>query len=774
MTQGSTLPRRPMQPGRFLLVSISLLALSLSSPAFARTLPEALGDTRVDFALRAMMRQADWNAQHGVTISPAGAPANGMQTTGEGAALVGSPDSPGVLDGGELPTTTVNLLLDGDVQRGDLERLGVDVNTQAGGVTTAIAPLALVPALLDTPGLTGVHPAFPMHKLLDVSAQAIDATAAWGGTPPTYSGASGKRVVVGIIDTGIDLNHADFKDASNNTRIKYLWDQTAFGTKPVGFTYGVEYTSAQINAHTCPETDDDGHGTWVAGIAAGNGRATGNSQPNYHYVGVAPEADLIIVKAMPYESGKLDAVNYVFQRAAALGEPAVVNISWGTNVGGHDGGYALDQAISALTGPGKLVAAAAGNNNNLGMHGRINLAAGATTTVQVNVPSYTQTTSTPENVYIEAWHDASASFDIKLTSPSGISTPLLSPGASNNNQSTTDGEIYVENDVQSTTRSKRIYAYFYRGVTYHPAAGAWKLTVTRRSGTTSGVCDFWISNWSLLSSTYPAFVTPVKDESRTVTSPATADSVLATGAYSSRLLWVNGNGATSLVPGAPVVGTVASFSSLGPRRDGKICPDFVAPGNDVISALSATLAPYESNAWKALDQVHYADAGTSGSSAHTAGALALLLQNQTHLTPSGARLILAAQAKVDVQTGAVPNNTYGYGKLDLKAGTTAVGDAMTRRFAFAPPFPNPTRGAANFVFEIPTGDLAALKTAPVVQIVDLAGRSVRVLSASRTQGIQRVTWDGKNASGVTARAGVYFARLVVGPNTAIRKFVRLD
>ena len=141
---------------------------------------------------------------------------------------------------------------------------------------------------------------------------------------------SGRGVVVGIVDTGIDLAHADFRAASGQTRIKYLWNQPWSGTPPAGFNYGAEYSEAQINAGGANHHDDDGHGTHVAGIAAGNGRATGNGYAAYRYVGMAPEADLIVVKMRNSDSDLINGVNYVFTRAAAMGKPAVALVAGAT------------------------------------------------------------------------------------------------------------------------------------------------------------------------------------------------------------------------------------------------------------------------------------------------------------------------------------------------------------------------------------------------------------------------------------------------------------
>src|SRR5204863_4513036 len=104
-----------------------------------------------------------------------------------------------------------------------------------------------------------------------------------------------------------------------------------------------------------PESDFDGHGTHMAGIAAANGGATGNGYPTYRYTGTAPEASLIIVKSLLYDDAVIDGVKYIFQKATSLNMDCVVLIAAGNNRGAHDGTSSLDAAVSALTGPGHIV-----------------------------------------------------------------------------------------------------------------------------------------------------------------------------------------------------------------------------------------------------------------------------------------------------------------------------------------------------------------------------------------------------------------------------------
>lgn len=154
----------------------------------------------------------------------------------------------------------------------------------------------------------------------------------------------GKDVLIGIVDSGIDYENPDFRNADGTTRILALWDQTLQnGKPPQGYHIGTEFTSEQINEalrmevreeryRIVPSRDTSGHGTAVAGIAAGNGRGSKNGK----YRGVAPEAGLLIVKmggagetGFPRTTQLMRGVDYIVRKAEELKKPVAINISFG-------------------------------------------------------------------------------------------------------------------------------------------------------------------------------------------------------------------------------------------------------------------------------------------------------------------------------------------------------------------------------------------------------------------------------------------------------------
>src|SRR5688500_8596725 len=377
---------------RSLLVGLLAVGPALAQAQTPRvlTLDEAGHDLRVDPVLGLMLQRAQHQADLPMESS--------LRTPGDETGGLANFRSAEV-----RPATPVAVMIEGTPHRAALEALGIVVGTVAGDVVTATLPLSLVPALLAVPGVDRVSSSAVVEKALNVSAYEVDADALWAGTPPTYPAGSltGNGVNIGMVDTGVDPRVADLRDTSNKTRIKFAWDQTWSGLPPAPYAYGVEYTESQINANLIEDFRDyDGHGTHLAGVAAGNGQATGNGQPAWRYVGVAPRASLIAVKAYMLESQIVDATNYVFLRSAVLNRAAVVNLSLSLTKGSHDGAYSFDRALSALTGPGKIITAAAGNRGLENGHARADLASGASADITFNIPTYTPSQSQTEFLII--------------------------------------------------------------------------------------------------------------------------------------------------------------------------------------------------------------------------------------------------------------------------------------------------------------------------------------------------------------------------------------
>jgi subtilisin family serine protease len=270
-----------------------------------------------------------------------------------------------------------------------------------------------------------VEAAYTVSPELDVSVPEAMNAAPGAGTP----GWTGRGVIIGIIDTGIDVTHASLRTASGATRVVRLWDQSMQGaaTSPPEFSYGSEWTAADIDAHLAagtsfPSIDRTGHGTAVAGIAAANGLAA----PATRYVGVAPEAELVVVvldaRAHAFASGDMvvDAVDYI--HAVTRGKRAVVNISQGGRLGPHDGhgDLDLDLADRLRQDANRIVVTSAGNLGDAGAHARVVVPPEGSVDLDIDVPTYTG-----PYLAVELWYDLRDRIKIELLDPAGQHSPRV-------------------------------------------------------------------------------------------------------------------------------------------------------------------------------------------------------------------------------------------------------------------------------------------------------------------------------------------------------------
>jgi len=565
----------------------------------------------------------------------------------------------------------IDLMVEGEASDAELEAMGVLVGSRLpNGVRTVRVPLSSLDELRAMPGLSRLVASRPLRMLNDSSVPGTLATPNyWSAAPPNFTGSAGANVIVGIVDSGVDWSHGDFRNPDNTTRILSIWDQNSAGSPPAGFAYGNECSSAQINAGTCTETDVSGHGTHVTGSAAGDGSATGNGQPANRFIGMAPRADIIVVATNFSGNGVIDGINYIFQRAAALGRPAVVNLSLGSQFGSHDGTEGLDTGVSSLTGAGKIVVASAGNEGGSARHAEQLVPAGPAQTITFNVPAFSAAAGTSNDyVLIDAYYNGPDNMSVTLTSPgpSPITVGPVAKGANAGNAASLAGNIYVENGfTPSASGAQNIFIQVYdSNASRPPRVGVWTVTLTPVATNASTECDLWLADFRLGTAGAAVTFTSDVENAELVASPGSATGVITVGAFTSKQSWPSIDTNNYSFVGATAVGTLAAFSSPGPRRDGVMKPDISGPGTAVVSSRS-TATPGISNPLINPDGVHFTQQGTSMSSPHVAGGVALYLADNPTMTPAMVKTKLAADALVDGFTGAVPNASWGAGKLRM-------------------------------------------------------------------------------------------------------------
>ena len=568
-----------------------------------------------------------------------------------------------VNEAGELDVFIV-----GDVSRAELEAAGARVRTQAGKVFTAFVPADAIAAVAALPRVTAVEGAALCEPELNQSVLSTNATYL-RGTGPGFTGLNGAGILVGDVDTGVDYSHGDFKDAAGNTRLVNIWDQTdAVGPSPPGYGYGSEWTSANINANTAREVDTNGHGTHVLGIAGGDGSQTGGAAPAYTYVGMAPMADLIMVKTTSYTTTILDGVNYIFGRATALGKLAAVNLSLGSQFGPHDGTSAFESGLSAISGPGRIISKSGGNDRGTNIHAKL-FAPLAGDSAKLTVAGGT---TNGRLLAIDGYYGASDNISVTIRSPGNKFIGPITLGGYNKaypgDTTGVNGRVYIENGLSFTSLGDReVYVEIMSlGTGVGSINGTWTFYFNPVSLGGTGRVDMWryyVSTTSLTATFSLKF-----SNDNLVGEPGNADSVITAASWTTKRYWTDCYGLNLNFTGAVDPGNLSPYSSPGPTRDGRQKPDIAAPGSAIGSAKTwdvTVTCPTTGSTLLNDGMNHVINQGTSMAAPHVAGAAALIMQKYGAVSPSFIKAMLNSRAIVDTYTGAVWNGDWGNGKLYL-------------------------------------------------------------------------------------------------------------
>ncbi len=538
------------------------------------------------------------------------------------------------------------------------ETMGIRIRSHTPELATVDIPYAQLKALRRDPQVRFIEAGQPLAPDLDRSLGWIGAAEVHQGSPPI----TGEGVVIGIIDTGIDYTHSDFINPDGTTRILFIWDQGLLPqgneTSPAGFGYGVEYARDQINTALTSnnpfslvrhrDTDStSGHGTHVAGIAAGNGRATGGGQPPGRYVGVAPDAELIVVRTkspgttLGDSTNAVDAYRYIFEKVAD--RPCVISQSSGMNGGAHDGSTLLEREIDRLLRvPGRAIVKSAGNEQKENIHAAAIVRQDESVSLDLEVPDNDRLADK-----VEVWYSSLDEVDVSVRTPDGEETGWVAPGEraqlnlANGNEVFLLSELFNENNGDN-----RIFVQLAVGTQARVSPGGWQLRL-RGKQSLSGQIDAWVER-DLSRSRQPEqarFSGTHLEPKKTLSIPGTANYVIAVGSF-------NRTNTTD---------QVSAFSSNGPTRDERQKPELCAPGEQIASSLSRDAG----RAAPEPDGVHHRISGTSMAAPHVAGAVALLFQINPKLTSEQARKILMASAeRAPGQTGYDPGR--GFGRLNVK------------------------------------------------------------------------------------------------------------
>lgn len=406
---------------------------------------------------------------------------------------------------------------------------------------------------------------------------------------------SGRGVLIGIVDSGIDIFHPDFRNEDGTTRIRELWDQSIPDETNSGYNQGRIFTREEINRaiaendRSFPSRDLSGHGTHVAGIAAGNGRASNGRQK-----GVAPESELLIVKlgnafpdGFPRTTELMLGMDYCVKKAIEWQMPLALNISFGNSYGSHDGTSLLETYIDNLSNIGRTtIAIGSGNEGNKGRHTFGRLSDSGTSQIELII------SGGETSLNLQIWKNYVDSFQIRLVAPSGADVILtgFSSGAYENVLDSTRLLWYFGSPSPYSVSQEIYLEMIPTAGNSYIQSGVWKIQLTPES-IVDGTYQMWLPSGNSIN---PATSFLVPTVSTTLTIPSTASNPITVAAYNSD------------------TDGFASFSGQGYTGLSLPKPDIAAPGVDILS--TAPGGGYTNNT------------GTSMATPFVTGSAALLME----------------------------------------------------------------------------------------------------------------------------------------------------
>lgn len=460
----------------------------------------------------------------------------------------------------------------------------------------------------------------------------------------------GQGVLIGILDTGIDYTNPIFINADNTSKIALLWDQTIYGENYLSNTYyGTEYTKEQINQAIqsenpygiVPSIDEIGHGTMLAGIAAGN------EVPEQGFSGVVPDAELVVIKlkqakqnlrdfwgvpenVVCYQQNDIEfALEYLEQAANKLGRPMSICVAIGTSQGSHDNSMSFNNSLSnRALNLNFAITIASGNEGNSRKHyfGSINPLVGYDT-VELKIGE------NENNFSMELWGDSPGLFAITIKTPSGEYIERILPRINEFYKIAfifEKTQIIIDYQVVEAQSGDQLILLRF----LNPVPGIWSFRVYGK-GDLSLSYNIWLPMEGFITNdTFFIQSNPYT----TILSPGNAIASITVTAYNTE------------------DGSLYQNTSRGYTRTGDIKPDIAAPGVNIISPTS--------------DQGFALVTGSSPAAAHTAGVAAMILEwgitkgNLPILNTTDVKILMIRGARRDTNLR-YPNREWGYGILDV-------------------------------------------------------------------------------------------------------------
>lgn len=592
----------------------------------------------------------------------------------------------------------------------------------------------------------------------------------------TDYGLTGRGTIVAVFDRGIDYRHPDFIKEDGSSRILYLLDLlddtgANDADNPIG--KGTVYTQAEINqaleSNTLlPTRDASGHGTPTAGIAAGNGRGSEG-----RYLGVAPEADLIIVKitseGAPAHNDQEaeapfsfiddyldDAIDFVNDKASEEGKPVAMIANFGSIQGPMDGTSTLSRVIDERFGPGfpgRAFVCGSSDDGGVANHAGGVFVQNETIELEIN--------KTTPSLRMDLWHHESDSVRIEIQGPSQSFGPYLSPANSTSlNDNTGEFALFYQGSevdfFGSTSPRKELL------IDFSGPNGVYTLRIT---GLTieNGRFDAILNPSNIISNasenTFLSFVEP----GSTIWDLASAFNNICPNSYILRTEWQSiAGGPFTFVGDDNGVGSLWIGSGVGPTQDGRIGIDISVPGNVNFGAYGpdSYFATFSGNVIEDGEAIYGTLAAVSGANPVLAGVVALMLEADPTLSATDIKRILQETARSDEATGSTPNNDWGYGKLDVYAAISQILGPVSNKRSISHEiilFPSPAQDQLTIQVE-------GTRTGPLsIQLMDLQGKTLQQSEIPTHVQAQPISIE-------ELPTGIYLIRIEDGTGVLYRKF----
>lgn len=681
----------------------------------------------------------------------------------------------------------------------DLETEGVDVDLVRGGIALCVIDIDDVERIaeldcvrrisLDTPRSVMVKNAREVSKV-DLIHQGVD-------LPQAYTG---KNVICGIYDQGVDPNHINFKDADGKSRIFSL---THLRVNSLGRPQFSRYDKTNLHMF---KTDNAAtyHGTHTLGIMAGSYRGAFDAShsgleagaPNPYY-GMAPDADIMVTCGETSDYFIANGVDMIVERQYEENKPAVINLSLGGNLGSHDGKSLMSQYLE-YAGDDAIIVVAAGNDGNVPLHAEKTFSEGDTEFKSLIKAYYEPELNDNLRYGQVAIYGADTSlFDVQAvilnrkTGNIALRIPLASPGSGTATYYISGVDYSMsDDDIVSQPLGKYFNGYlgigssideesekFYCMIDYYLTNNQDKnaddsfvpgFIINANPGQTARMwCD---GVWTCLDS-YGIDGWADGTTDGTISDLATAPNVVVVGSYNTDGTLHNIDGTSE--PFDPSLGEfrpgeVTSFSAYGTLEDGRSLPHVCAPGVSLISSTSRFYVDEPQNEvdkskmsamvdFNGTSQWWSQTGGTSMAAPVVSGAIALWLQVYPYLTVEEVIDIIRTTAVVDDDVKSCPEpRKWGAGKFDAYAGLKEV----IRRCGV-----NSVQGSGSGLLITHYGDRSYMVSLPGAQRLDLEvyaldGRLVKAFSAFGDESILDLSSFGRGVYIVKANS-LASARILV-------------